>query len=617
MDGSLNNFEIPQFQLTNQSAFFFIKTIYGQTNSQINYSDTISSIAFDLVNLYDGTVSLSWQHPFDIELIESSSFYVVEKSFPNTSTVPIWEVVANLSKDSTSYLDHIGVCASNINYRVKLVTENCEFISNIDGGFIEDQQAPDSPVLLNVTTDTSTNYLNINWLPSVAEDVSAYIIFKFFSGFWNPIDTVYGYQNTFYTDTNIVSFRNEIVKYAIAAMDSCSFGSPPQNNTSSAGLEHQNIVLTNNYEKCSGEIILNWNEYVNFPRGLGYYEIYYKNDIVSWTLLDTTKLLEYSHTIEQKNLNYSFIVKAIDSLNIHSSISNQLSFYASQAAVPQFSYISSVNVSGDSIILTYDSENNIGIKKVNIYRSDDNGTTYENIFSKINPIFPIIYNDLSVAPHKKSYLYIASVIDSCNHEVGFSNLGSSILLENDGDGVWINNIKWNPYLKWQFGVESYEIILNNNTNSSFQTIANLDSSNNVFSHNFQSTINYPFDGRQCYKVRANEIINDFGDKNQSISNELCIQSNPLIYAPNAINVKGLNNSWKPIINMVDFSEVKISIYNRNGELIFSMFNHYDSWSGLNQITGSLAASGIYVYVIELRNGTDQIFTKKGHITVLN
>ena len=145
----------------------------------------------------------------------------------------------------------------------------------------------------------------------------------------------------------------------------------------------------------------------------------------------------------------------------------------------------------------------------------------------------------------------------------------------------------------------------------------MDSSTNVFSHNFQSTINYPFDGRQCYKVRANEILNDLGNKNQSISNELCVQSNPLIYVPNAINVNGFNNTWKPIINMVDFSEVKISIYNRNGELIFSIFNHYDSWSGLNQITGSLAASGIYVYVIELRNAIDQIFTNKGHITVLN
>ena len=86
--------------------------------------------------------------------------------------------------------------------------------------------------------------------------------------------------------------------------------------------------------------------------------------------------------------------------------------------------------------------------------------------------------------------------------------------------------------------------------------------------------------------------------------------------PNAINVNGVNNSWKPIINMVDFSDIKISIYNRNGELIFSIYNHYDSWNGLNQITGALASSGIYVYVIELRNTNEQIFTKKGHITVL-
>ena len=78
--------------------------------------------------------------------------------------------------------------------------------------------------------------------------------------------------------TLITTFQNNIVQYAIAAMDSCSSGLPPQFNTSSAGLEHNNILLTQNYDQCSGEVALSWNEYINWPNGISNYKIFIKND---------------------------------------------------------------------------------------------------------------------------------------------------------------------------------------------------------------------------------------------------------------------------------------------------------------------------------------------------
>ena len=64
-----------------------------------------------------------------------------------------------------------------INYRVRLVTDNCDFISNIDGGYIQDQTPPDAPLINFVSNDTSTNSMHINWNPSSATDTYAYIIF--------------------------------------------------------------------------------------------------------------------------------------------------------------------------------------------------------------------------------------------------------------------------------------------------------------------------------------------------------------------------------------------------------------------------------------------------------
>ena len=123
-------------------------------------------------------------------------------------------------------------------------------------------------------------------------------------------------------------------------MDSCSSGNPPQFNTSSAGDEHNNILLNQQYEQCTGEVSLSFNDYINWPTGVSSYKIFYKNDTnLNWQLLDSTNSLNYSYVIQQGNMNYSFIVVAqSDSLAI-SSLSNIVEFYANQPPIPQSSYI--------------------------------------------------------------------------------------------------------------------------------------------------------------------------------------------------------------------------------------------------------------------------------------
>lgn len=618
IDVNQTSFQIPNYYMSNNNPQFFIKTIYGSSNSLINISDTISSISISLTDQFDGTVSLTWNHPIAYDSIPLTATYKLEKSlFTSPPTSANWTTVAVLSKDSISYVDHIGGCSLFINYRVKLVTDNCEFISNMDGGLIEDQQAPDAPVLTSVDTDTSNNYLTINWLPSEALDVSAYIIFKFSNGVWNPMDTIYGFQNTSYIDTAITTFQNNIVQYAISAMDSCSSGTPPQNNTSSAGLEHQNILLTKDYDQCSGEVKLNWNSYVNFLNGLKYYKLYYKNDLTPWILLDSLTQNNYSYYVQQGDLNYSFLVKAVDSLEVHNAISNKLDFFANQPPIPQVSYLSSVNVYADTIRVIYIGENNIGISQVNFYRSSDNGQTFENVHSKVNPVFPIVFDDLKASPSDKSYLYQVSVIDSCDNEVAYSNVGSSILLEKKEESFLTNELEWTSYKEWQYGVENYEVMILNNTLTSYQLLGFSDSSNLSFSHDFEDFISYPFDGKQCYKVLAIENNNDLGVMGQSVSNELCFQHPPLVFIPNAININGLNNNWKPIINMIDFFDYKVMIFNRNGELIYQLNNYDDSWNGTILETGRLAPIGVYIYLIEFKNSSSQSFVKKGHITLVN
>ena len=150
-------------------------------------------------------------------------------------------------------------------------------------------------------------------------------------------------------------------------MDSCSSGIPPQFNTSSAGLAHNNILLSKSYDQCTGNVELSWNEYINWPLGVANYYIFMRNDSTNnWELLDSTNSLNYSYTVQQGNRNYQFIIEAkSDSLNIKSN-SNLIDFYANQPPIPQLSYISEVDVLGDTILVKYLGQNGIGIQELNI-----------------------------------------------------------------------------------------------------------------------------------------------------------------------------------------------------------------------------------------------------------
>ena len=339
-DPNVNSFTYLNFYAALSSSSYYIKTYYGVGGGLVQYSDTISSIYFDLVNQFDGTMYLSWNHPMPFDSIPPNSYYSLEKSSPSTPpTSAVWNQVRNLPVDSTFTIESLGLCADWINYRVRLVTDNCDFISNIDGGYIQDQTPPDAPLINFVSNDTSTNTMQINWNPSSATDTYAYIIFKFYNGSWSPLDTVFGRLNTSYYDTTITTFGNQSVQYAVAAMDGCSYGNPPQNNTSPAGLEHQNIYLNSTYDQCTGIVSLNWNPYINWSLGVDRYEVFVKNQQSSWSLAGVAANNSFNYFIQNGNLNYSFLVKAVADSTLHASISNQVEFFAVQNPIPQYSYI--------------------------------------------------------------------------------------------------------------------------------------------------------------------------------------------------------------------------------------------------------------------------------------
>ena len=131
---SVNSFNFQNYFAGNNASSYFIKSLYGSSGSNFYFSDTISTIFFDLVNLFDGRVALSWNHPLSVNSLSSNSQYIIESSSPsNPPTSAIWNQVVSLPIDSLSYIDNISVCSSWLNYRVRLSSSSCDFVSNLDG----------------------------------------------------------------------------------------------------------------------------------------------------------------------------------------------------------------------------------------------------------------------------------------------------------------------------------------------------------------------------------------------------------------------------------------------------------------------------------------------------
>ncbi|MBT8195691.1 MAG: gliding motility-associated C-terminal domain-containing protein, partial [Bacteroidia bacterium] len=128
-----------------------------------------------------------------------------------------------------------------------------------------------------------------------------------------------------------------------------------------------------------------------------------------------------------------------------------------------------------------------------------------------------------------------------------------------------------------------------------------------------NTIN--LDGTFKYRVEAIEDLgNQYGFKEQSMSNETPAIQNPVVFVPNAFTPNGFNPYFKPTVIFVDQSTYVFHIYDRWGELIFETNNVLDAWDG--EFKGEPAPQGVYVYMIKVSGANGKEVVKKGPVTLL-
>ena len=64
---------------------------------------------------------------------------------------------------------------------------------------------------------------------------------------------------------------------------------------------------------------------------------------------------------------------------------------------------------------------------------------------------------------------------------------------------------------------------------------------------------------------------------------------------------GLEDTWK-IINIAQYPTNRVSVYDKNGNVVFSAANYKNNWRGTFKNSANLLPAGSYLYVIDLNNG---------------
>lgn len=125
------------------------------------------------------------------------------------------------------------------------------------------------------------------------------------------------------------------------------------------------------------------------------------------------------------------------------------------------------------------------------------------------------------------------------------------------------------------------------------------------------------DGEFCYPLQAIESQgNPYFFLDSSLSNEICLRQEPVIFIPNAFHPGGnLNESFGPFNGFVDTKEFSFDIFNRWGENIYSTDNPHARWDGSTH--QAQAPEGVYIYQIKAKNRmVSKMLRKVGAVTLI-
>ncbi|MCH2197503.1 MAG: gliding motility-associated C-terminal domain-containing protein [Flavobacteriales bacterium] len=606
-----------------QTCYFLQTTSNDGTNQTSVSSDTLCSIFLSAVpGLIPGTVELNWNYPQALDPTLFTGDFTVFMEYP----VGEWNIIAEFPASLTnSYTYEVTACTADLNFQIRYSDGGpCDHFSNISGGTFQDQIDPPAPTITSVSVDSLTNDASISWTIPPVIDVGGYILYECIPGLNPmPLDTIFDPNITTWVNPNSDANLGP-EQYNIAAFDDCltNFGEP---DPGAANLDCvSSIYLTHTWESCTDVVNLVWTAYQGWNAGVAYYEVYaaeepdpgsgvFNPSVLLATLPGTDNT--FVHEGATLGSSYRYRVRAFSNAPFNNAASNYRTATLAYPDSPDQTRIGRASVNGpNEIEVLADLDATVA-------------TPHTYVLERLNPIFnefeeidsqdavaspQITFIDTDVDTGERSYTYKIKVLNNCDDVVDSTNIGKTILLDGLANtDQLVNTLIWSHYEDWQEGVDQYQITRTID-GGPVEILGSVPGSVNFFEDDVSDLL-YT-EGEFCYQIFASEMPGGVFLPEGSISNELCITQEPVIWIPNAFVVDGFNKEFRPVISFADFDNYRMQIYSRWGNLIFETDQIDEAWDGTYR--GEFVREGMYAYYITVADGAGRLYERRGTVVLL-
>lgn len=521
----------------------------------------------------------------------------------------VWSIRDSVTSPTTFFKDTIDVCQSLLNYQVTFPGNGCDFTSNIIGDVFEDKISPDIPVVSDITIDSLTGLVTINWGVNGQNDTYGYIVYlQNVAGNVVELDTVWGLNNT--TFTYLENTTVGALTYSVAAFDSCfTTSTPPTYQTSAKADVHSTVFLQGHYDPCGSVGVLDWTAYAGW-NNVDHYEIYVQAAGDPWINVASLSALQYSHIFTATG-NFNIVIMAAH-LDGRKSFSNKITLNVSTSGAPAINYILSASVIDQEVFIRHLVDTSGNVSAIAFERQRKDGTFYEiGRQSVFLPITSFTDEDANV---EEVNAYRAIVIDSCGFKTTISDTAYTTVLSIVGDSInYVNSVSWTPYIGFDGIIQRYDLFRIIDGVTSPTAIASVGP--NTFT--FDDNVDLEFVRNElCYYVVAVENTNSYGFAEHANSNVACSEFTPAVFIPNAFTPGGFNPFFGPKYTYMKLPFFNMEIYNRWGELVFETEDPLKPWNGKLNDDYTDAPDGVYIYKIRFYGIDDKQMLFDGHVNLL-
>ena len=564
-----------------------------------------------------GFVDLQWNAPTSNAAWLAAANAEVWLEYPSG----VWNKIQTLPGGSTSYNYEVTVCGEQLNFQIRYSgLPNCDFASNVAGGIFNDQTAPAIPSITSVTVNPATGLAELNWNVNSSGDTDGYIVYACNGSTVNLIDTVFGINNTLFSDL-LSSPSSGPECYLLSAIDTCYSGTPPSPNTSPTGsVCNCTIFLSPSaYTLCDNTINFSWSSYSGWNAGVDYYVLMYSSDGINFVPVDTSdgNTLQGTHefTSIASGINYYGVIAYSNSG--FTSASNIQTINISYPTPPALNYLTSVSVNSTKAIeITVRTQPTLVPHKYILQRKNLYAPfNWENHMDITQSASNIVFTDTDVNSDDIIYDYRVIVQNPCGYFLDTTNTGRNIRLRGANNSeLLLNSLNWSNYEDWENGVQEYEVL--RSVDGAAEAQASTGSASYLsFSEDLEPFLSSK--GQFCYRIRAySEPISYFPNETfTSYSNKKCLDQEPLIWIPNAMMIHGENDLFYPVISFADTTAYTMNIFSRWGDYVFETNKLSEKWDG-KMNGGDYVHENAYVYYITVKNGVGVLYERRGTITVL-